>query len=91
MSTELTNFKADLLAARTAIGEGDYDTAETSLMQARMSLAAIPDRELDKMKMAYSREDLDALQRQINTARNRAAVASRGFIQRTRIKYVGES
>ena len=90
MSTELTNFKADLIAARTAVGTGDYDTAETSLIQARISLAAIPDKEYERLKMTYQR-DLDSLQSIISAARNRAAITSVGHIQRSTVKYVGET
>jgi len=87
MAITVTQFQTHLEAARVALGNEDYVTAETQAMQAQAALAGIPDGELGEGQVAW-RDTVDKLLVTIRRARTRQSIANVGGIRRTKVEYV---
>jgi hypothetical protein len=74
----LTEFKAAITSAMTFSTAGDYVTALIHARTARIALMGIPDSELDREKIAYSRDDMDAMIRDLQRAASAQQSAESG-------------
>lgn len=74
----ITEFKSSIASARTAILSQDYATALVHARAARMALTAIAKSELDREQIEYSREDLDAMIRDLQRSATAQQNASAG-------------
>ena len=73
-------------AAITAIGSGDWATAEAKLLQAETALVGVPDTKLGDDEITWGRAEIQKLRRDIQQRRN----ASAG-IRQTKITYARPS
>lgn len=84
----ITEFKADLTAARTATLAEDYVTALRYARAARLALATIPDSELDREKISVSRDDIDLMIRDLSRqARAQSATESGNPLQTIKTRF----
>lgn len=87
----MTQFNTHLDAARGYIGTGDYDAAETEVLQAQACLAAFPDGQGEGLGSRVEwRDTLDKLLARIDRLRARA-VNTAGGVQRQKFRFVGET
>lgn len=82
MTTDLwTSALAHLAAASSAAGSGDYDTAESELMQAEIELEGVPEGRQGTSEFRQARSRLDSI-------RNWLAHKRTGGIRQVKVKYV---
>lgn len=62
--------------AKTHIGNGAWESAETVLMQAQAELIAIPDGQIDQAEMTFHRETVQSL---LTTVRRKVGTATNGI------------
>ena len=87
MAITVAQFQAHLDAARTALGTGDYATAQREALQAQAVLAGIPDGQRAGSEVTW-RETVEKLLAAIERLKREAASESVGMIQSTGVKYV---
>jgi len=85
MAITVAQFRSHLDAARSAIGSGDYASAQIYARQASVCLAGLPDGEHATEKVAW-RQDLKWVLDQIKDGLDAAGAAST-FIQQTKVTY----
>ena len=64
--SQMSDYQADLLAVKTAMQGGDYETARDLLLIARTSLAAIPDTQMSTGNFRFRLNELDGLEKSID-------------------------
>lgn len=69
MADDLAEFRSLMSEARTAIGNGNYDTAETKAMQAHSVLTGLPDSSKGDTSISHRQGEVNALLKQIRRKR----------------------
>lgn len=82
-----TKFKAAVEAATDAALVQDYSTALVQARAARIALTAIPKSELDREVIEHSRDDLDAMIRDLERSVSEQESTRTGLMQESRIHY----
>lgn len=86
----VTEFKKAVTAATKAAAAQDYKTALVQARAARIALVGIPTSELAQEKIEFSRDDLDLLIKDLQTAQSEQELEANGLVSSYPVHYQRE-